>query len=963
MSDVSQKRIRLLRILPGRGATPIQCNLEAFNLEYAPSYTALSYTWGRPDPDCRIRINGKSIGVRKNLLRFLSEIQKLPQYSGPYYWIDALCINQSDDIERAQQVGMMAEIYNQAQSVLAWLGPAHSESDAAMKALRAMPPKTNAAKIWRKTAGSGIRRLCWRVYWTRLWVLQELALAQSVILMCGKHQVPLSHLTALLDNEEGAPSSSGFEREHSLQSPARAMISQATEANDRRQMYKAILDTSTLGCSVPHDKVYALLGVVRFGHKDLRPDYSVDFVMLLHDVLRNDWHIDPPWNSENMYSRMHLLCDAVGIDYSRLLEFDLATLSRHLVFDVTRHNISARPLTFESASDRVSQVSLWWAVAHRHQPLVDLWQKIHAHDKYALYNEVRAWHTRDVVSFNMFANSGLFDDHRADERQTLRYRPQDRDFSRIDLQRIALLDSMELDEVYKYLYRKSFSVQSATKNDLLALEIAIRFDCPMLLSLLLDHYKVDPVPFDHRGFGAVEWAVSHRRIQCLELLLRNDKLRTHLETKTSLLDLSGKLEWRFDLLPTLDHSPLKAETWARSNKFHLCHVAVMTDDPEMINLLAAFPWFDFNTSAEDGLTPLGLAIRYCQTRVVQALLKIDVNLDEQYTHGASLIHHAVYHCDVEVVRDLLQAGVDPNLQDEDRRTTLHYAAHRESTYSGVDPDSRVTELLLTSGVDPKVKDTHGNTALHYAFAVPGFATIKTLLGHHEVNANSRNKYGETPLHFGIRGWQAKGVVRRGRFHSFLGCVQQIQQKLDIGARTISGCTVIHYLMRLRLLPGDDKAKDEVFSSMTSFLIETLQSSTDIEVSGSARGTPVRALQSWTGNARDERPWTMATVTQRAGGKSSHADVQQPERSLNGPEGCPNRQARKLASCNECVLVEVLLAAGLPPMRYLIDDLSQSETGREEASEDNVSTLRQQVRQGFDFPSLEKYGDRTDDLLF
>jgi hypothetical protein len=38
-------------------------------------------------------------------------------------WIDALCINQNDDEEKAAQVSFMGEIYQSARAVVIWLGP------------------------------------------------------------------------------------------------------------------------------------------------------------------------------------------------------------------------------------------------------------------------------------------------------------------------------------------------------------------------------------------------------------------------------------------------------------------------------------------------------------------------------------------------------------------------------------------------------------------------------------------------------------------------------------------------------------------------------------------------------------------------------------------------------------------------------------------------------------------------
>ncbi|KAL1600679.1 hypothetical protein SLS60_007067 [Paraconiothyrium brasiliense] len=47
-------------------------------------------------------------------------------------WVDAVCINQEDLGEKANQVARMDEIYKTADSVMAWLGPASETSSAAL---------------------------------------------------------------------------------------------------------------------------------------------------------------------------------------------------------------------------------------------------------------------------------------------------------------------------------------------------------------------------------------------------------------------------------------------------------------------------------------------------------------------------------------------------------------------------------------------------------------------------------------------------------------------------------------------------------------------------------------------------------------------------------------------------------------------------------------------------------------
>jgi hypothetical protein len=160
--------IRLLRILPSEDRRVIQCSLETFELEDAPPFRALSYTWGRPfkrikpspnegqeDPALgssrigreeqnpsispgqpqnttgsrrhSIYCNGCVLKVTNNLrdaLRMLVRTMSAQSTSAApqYFWIDSLCMNQQNVLERNAQVARMAEIFQKAQSVVVWLG-------------------------------------------------------------------------------------------------------------------------------------------------------------------------------------------------------------------------------------------------------------------------------------------------------------------------------------------------------------------------------------------------------------------------------------------------------------------------------------------------------------------------------------------------------------------------------------------------------------------------------------------------------------------------------------------------------------------------------------------------------------------------------------------------------------------------------------------------------------------------
>ncbi|KAH8592588.1 heterokaryon incompatibility protein-domain-containing protein, partial [Bisporella sp. PMI_857] len=113
--------IRILDILPGRDPSrSIYCRLRHTSLKTKPTYDAISYCWGELSPVAEIICNGRSLNITQNLhdalLVFRSQTHVVS------VWADAICINQSDGEEKAQQIPFMWRIYQDARTVRVWLG-------------------------------------------------------------------------------------------------------------------------------------------------------------------------------------------------------------------------------------------------------------------------------------------------------------------------------------------------------------------------------------------------------------------------------------------------------------------------------------------------------------------------------------------------------------------------------------------------------------------------------------------------------------------------------------------------------------------------------------------------------------------------------------------------------------------------------------------------------------------------
>src|SRR6266536_3278017 len=84
------------------------------------------------DEEPEILVNGHQVQVHKNLRALLH----IRTGEDRCLWIDALCINQADLLERNHQVRLMSRIYGEASHVIAWLGLADNDSDLAIEALK-----------------------------------------------------------------------------------------------------------------------------------------------------------------------------------------------------------------------------------------------------------------------------------------------------------------------------------------------------------------------------------------------------------------------------------------------------------------------------------------------------------------------------------------------------------------------------------------------------------------------------------------------------------------------------------------------------------------------------------------------------------------------------------------------------------------------------------------------------------
>jgi Heterokaryon incompatibility protein (HET) len=174
----SRNYIRVLDLMPGSFNDAFQCSLRTVLLDDRPTYQALSYTWGEAVTTATLFINERdSMRITRNLDEALRHVRSESEMKT--LWIDAVCIDQRNDVEKADQVRKMLEVYRSAEQVLVWLGPNADNSDLAVDLIERMPTfdfdrLRSALTDIDLREWAALKALYRRPWWRRIWVRPHL---------------------------------------------------------------------------------------------------------------------------------------------------------------------------------------------------------------------------------------------------------------------------------------------------------------------------------------------------------------------------------------------------------------------------------------------------------------------------------------------------------------------------------------------------------------------------------------------------------------------------------------------------------------------------------------------------------------------------------------------------------------------------------------------------------------------
>lgn len=319
--------LRLINIHHGSFDETLALDVFHSTLQHDASdaFDALSYVWGSPDNPQTVKVNIKSsdgkmrtfdVSVTHNLASALQHLRR-PDV-GRIVWADAICINQQDYGERAQQVLLMGDIYRYAQNVVAFLGPAVDSSAVAMNLIndisRSVEVDFSSGLVTSSTVPNAepgwadmqkplaierdrllaLFHLLHREWFERLWIRQEIGLGgPRAILLCGQnsiewvsfcravfvlHRRPLV-ISGVLDRNEMDSLRLRLEMADTVALYSKRSFS---FTNLRRQIGKS-------KCTDQRDRIYGVLGQLRGAAQiNIVPDYNKTVAEVYIDATRKN---------------------------------------------------------------------------------------------------------------------------------------------------------------------------------------------------------------------------------------------------------------------------------------------------------------------------------------------------------------------------------------------------------------------------------------------------------------------------------------------------------------------------------------------------------------------------------------------------------------------------------------------------------------------------------------------------
>ncbi|KAK0099880.1 hypothetical protein ONS96_007829 [Cadophora gregata f. sp. sojae] len=287
------------------------------------AYEALSYIWGVEDDPLEVLIDLASKNSDDDVVEILVVVSTNPLHYARLLlsqnlagslrhlrykdkkrvlWIDAICINQADVVERNAQVSRMGDIFKVAERVIVWVGPSTEDSKLALQTLdnlgkqvvsttdrRRVPAPNAVENAWFQSSvqlpfdnstWAAISSLLQRAWFGRLWVVQEAHLARKGLFLCSEDQLDwITFRYAILALWYNKAAS------WSLPSVMRLIGNLVELLPDKHPISDLFYQVYGRSCTDSRDRVYGIHGLFPRSFQELiRPNYSLSVNEVYRDA-------------------------------------------------------------------------------------------------------------------------------------------------------------------------------------------------------------------------------------------------------------------------------------------------------------------------------------------------------------------------------------------------------------------------------------------------------------------------------------------------------------------------------------------------------------------------------------------------------------------------------------------------------------------------------------------------------
>jgi ankyrin repeat protein len=755
---------RLLRVLKGT-TDPISCELSQHTLEpnySGPDFGAVSYAWGGQAKPCEIILDGIKVAVTMNMYLALKDLRQ--PTNDRILWIDAVCIDQSNEKEQSQQVQQMGSIYSKAERVLVWLGESSYTTDCVMDLMKRVETVAirdhidcssitleQLASIWlmltkdlttdrKSLLRNGFQALLDREWFTRVWIIQETANAQRAEILCGKRAIT-ANIFALMPSMLQITLGSQCESLLDIMPGTLRKNSWWSQKPDLRSL---LIKFRNCKATDPRDHIYALLGISsNTSDNAFVTNYEISIEeVICHTTLfllgvkldRSDFlPLLFPWT----LSRFLEILEDIDNEAFRFI------VSSHHVFLVEAVIRCNAQIDFNMVIN--GEKPLFWAVKNGYQEAT----KLLLETGKVLINEI-GHNGRTPLML------AVFHGHETITRMLLKTGQVSINYQdNIGQTPLMLAASHGYETITRMLLETGMvNVKLEDHDGFSAFYYAAARGSVNILRHLVEISAEETFTANPTSGYALLAAGTNGHVECVRYILEICTVDVNYKDKIGQTLLSYSAENGHENIVKLlfERHDIKIDTKDDSGRTPLCWAAT-NGHTDIVKMFICTGNVQLGGQKSPLTSPFVSAVWAGHQEIVRLLLEtgeVDADLDYCVDNVIELIWGA-QNGNTAMPEMLLKANKrDINVEDE-KGPRLKLSRRTEAVLSAAfHGHTKVLDLLLTPGImDINHADSWGKTALMNAAQGKQLESINYLLGYKHVNPNQRDAFGHTALWYAI----------------------------------------------------------------------------------------------------------------------------------------------------------------------------------------------------------------------